>query len=135
MTKTYLALALLITVLAGNAYGEDEIYYCAGTGSTGFYFNPIEKKYNPAKFKTHRFKIKLNRAPKEIKIKGHEVSTLNGIYACGTAFLLSQFICNNVMYQFNFNELNGRFVLLMGFGYAFGDKDTISIEYGTCDKF
>ena len=24
MTKTYLALALLITVLAGNAYGEDE---------------------------------------------------------------------------------------------------------------
>ena len=36
MTKTYLALALLITVLAGNAYGEDEVYYCAMTDSNGF---------------------------------------------------------------------------------------------------
>ena len=38
MKKTYLALALLITgfLLAGNAYGEDEVYYCAMTDSNGF---------------------------------------------------------------------------------------------------
>ena len=30
-TKTYLALALLVTVLASNAYGDDEVYYCAQT--------------------------------------------------------------------------------------------------------
>ena len=43
--KTYLALALLITVLAGNAYGEDEVYYCAETDSNGFSFDEKLKKY------------------------------------------------------------------------------------------
>ena len=32
MKKTYLALALITGLLvAGNAYGEDEVYYCAMT--------------------------------------------------------------------------------------------------------
>ena len=52
MKKTYLALALLITsfLVAGNAYGEDEVYYCAdivGAGFTGavlhFAFPYLEK--------------------------------------------------------------------------------------------
>jgi hypothetical protein len=37
MTETYLALALLVTVLAGNAYGDHEIYYCVETDKNGFF--------------------------------------------------------------------------------------------------
>ena len=41
MTK-YLAIAFLITgFLVGDAYGEDEIYYCADTDSNGFEFDKI----------------------------------------------------------------------------------------------
>ena len=37
MKKTYLALASITGLLvAGNAYGEDEVYYCAMTDSNGF---------------------------------------------------------------------------------------------------
>ena len=37
MTKTYLAIAFLITgFLAGDAYGEeDEVFYCAGIAGAG----------------------------------------------------------------------------------------------------
>ncbi len=48
-------------------------------------------------------------------------------------------ICKTVLSKphqpLNFNSDNGRFVLAMGFGYVAGDVDTISIAYGTCDKF
>ena len=47
MTKTYLALALLITVLAGNAYGdEEEVFYCAGfTGAVLHFAFPYLEKH------------------------------------------------------------------------------------------
>ena len=36
MTKTYLAIAFLITgFLVGDAYGEEEVYYCAVTDALG----------------------------------------------------------------------------------------------------
>ena len=62
--KTYLALALLITVLAGNAYGDDEVYYCAETDGNGFYFNEKLKKYARTGFTTDKFKIKFDRTAK-----------------------------------------------------------------------
>ena len=69
--KTYLALALLITVLAGNAYGDDEIYYCAGTDNNGFYFDETLKKYARTGFNTRKFKIKFDRTAKTVEIKGY----------------------------------------------------------------
>ena len=39
MTK-YLAIAFLITgFLVGDAYGEEEVYYCAETASVGFNYD------------------------------------------------------------------------------------------------
>ena len=48
--KTYLALALLVTVLTVNAYGDDEIYYCAETERNGFNSDNKFKKYKNAIF-------------------------------------------------------------------------------------
>ena len=54
--KTYLALALLVTFLAGNAYGEDEVYYCAEIGNNGFMFDNNLEKYKPQLFTEYKFK-------------------------------------------------------------------------------
>jgi hypothetical protein len=46
MTK-YLAIAILVTgFLVGDAYGEDEAYYCSDTGSSGFYFDEKSGLYS-----------------------------------------------------------------------------------------
>jgi hypothetical protein len=66
--KTYLALALLVTVLEGNAYVDDEIYYCAETDSTGFYFDEKLKKYSRSRFNTNKFKIKFDSTAKWLQL-------------------------------------------------------------------
>ena len=69
MTKTYLALALLITVLAGNAYGEDEVYYCAEIDKNGFAYDEKSGSYVSTRFTTEKFKIKLDRALNTIEMR------------------------------------------------------------------
>ena len=72
MTKTYLALALLITVLAGNAYGEDEVYYCADIDSNGFKINKEHGSYKPQLFEMKKFKMKLNRTANSVEVAHDE---------------------------------------------------------------
>jgi hypothetical protein len=138
MTKTYLALALLITVLAGNAYGDDEIYYCADTDGNGFWFDETLKKYKPQLFNMDKFKLRFDSTAKTVEIKGHPLITKNGIYPCTAPYqgispeLLS---CTRNLYHFNFNSDNGRFVLAMISGHVVGDGDSFFVSYGKCDKF
>ena len=136
--KTYLALALLITVLAGNAYGDDEIYYCAETDSNGFLLDENLKKYKRSGFSSDKFKIKFDRTAKTIEIKGHPLITANGIYPCKVPFSSGHpelFSCSAFFYHFNFNSDNGRFVLGILAGYVIGDNDSIIVSHGKCDKF
>ena len=135
--KTYLALALLITVLAGNAYGDDEIYYCAETDSNGFLLDENLKKYKRSGFSSDKFKIKFDRTAKTIEIKGHPLSTLNQTYACILPFSIRPELlsCTYDFYHFTFNSNNGRFASALLFGYVGGDGDVISVSYGKCDKF
>ena len=89
--KTYLALALLITVLAGNAYGEDEIYYCADNGSAGFNFNKNAGSYQMERggIVLSKFKIKLDLANKRIVMATDDRGKV-------------QFTCKNPVYFLNF---------------------------------
>ena len=137
MTKTYLALALLVTVLAGNAYGEGEVYYCAETEDNGFGFDENLKKYKRSGFNVQKFKIKFDRTAKTVEIKGHPASSANRTYPCKVPWSAypAELSCVQHMYHFNFNSDNGRFVLGMLYGYVAGDQDTISVSYGTCDRF
>ena len=89
MTRTFLALALLITILVGNAYGEDEVFYCAETNSNGFKFDKELKKYKPQLFFANKFKIKLDRTAKTIEMKGYPVETTNGTFTCSSPFTLT----------------------------------------------
>ena len=137
MTK-YLSIAILLTgFLAGNAYGDDDIYYCAETDANGFKSDNELKKYKPQLFTMKKFKIKFDRTAKTIEIKGHPFDTDNGTYPCTAPFvhLPEKLSCLADFYHFSFNSDNGRFVFAKLFGYVGGDGDSIAVSYGKCDKF
>ena len=134
------ALALLITgFLVGDAYGEDEVYYCSEIASNGF--DPDEKSgsYKSTRFTAEKFKMKLDRTAKKIEIKGYDPEAVNATYTCTSPSAIINkpewLSCVKNLYHFNFNSNNGRFVLALGFGYVAGDGDTFSVSYGKCDKF
>jgi hypothetical protein len=59
MTKTYLAIALLITgFLVGDAYGDEDVYYCSTTASVGFSPDMTNDLYKENRFTLERFKMK-----------------------------------------------------------------------------
>ena len=133
MNKTYIALAFLITgfLLAGDAYGEDEVYYCAEIDLNGFQYDN-RGSYRPSPIIPLKFKLKLDRASNRIKIArpGHTENHHCRAQSAGTIF-----ICSEHFNHFNLNTDNGRFIHTSSFGYVFMDGDTIAISYGTCDKF
>ena len=65
MKKTYLVLAFLITsfLLAGDAYGEDQVYYCVEIDRNGFSYDKKNETYLRRGFKESKFKVKLYRTP------------------------------------------------------------------------
>jgi len=141
MTKTYLALALLITVLVGNAYGEDDVYYCTVTKSGGFYPDKGTGEYEHTKFTPEKkFKLKyqiFTARTRGLEIKGNPY--LEGHYVCEYYLnSMHKMICTGGfggLHMFFFNDKNMRFQLSSGVGYVFNDKDTVSINIGKCDKF
>jgi hypothetical protein len=135
MKKTYLALALLITgfLLAGNAYGEDEVYYCVETDSNGFIYDEKSGSYQRSGFVGDKFKIKPDIASNRIELapeKGNKE-----IYTCTAPYDPRWMSCTSKHYHFNFNTENGRFVNFRGLGYMALDGDSITVAYGKCDKF
>ena len=158
MTKTYLALALLITVLAGNAYGEDEVYYCAEIDKNGFAYDEKSGSYVSTRFTTEKFKIKLDRALNTIEMRpdyfsqtfrgedGKVATLIPPKFTCAPLYvgipeLLS---CAEISGSRNIqlNTKSGRFVLSSNSGYfqeasvdIGGGHLSLSVSYGTCDKF
>ena len=137
MTKTYLALALLITVLAGNAYGESEVYYCSEIAANGFQYDNKGDWYLPTPFTAKRFKIKMDRVLNTVELALHDGNRIK--FTCG----IIKFEPNEMIVQcmgqgleaFTYNPANGRFSLSYGGGYIKSTKGSLAISYGTCDKF
>ena len=133
MTK-YLAIAFLITgFLVGDAYGDEEVYYCAETMTNGFAYNKKIKKYQPARIVTSKFKIKLDKAANRLELA--KENNKKDIFNCTTPANPKVVQCHHFFDSFNFNINTGRFVSAYTFGYVYGDHDQNSVSYGTCDKF
>jgi hypothetical protein len=49
--------------MAGNAYGEDEVYYCVEIDRNGFSYDKKNETYLRRSFKESKFKVKLYRTP------------------------------------------------------------------------
>ena len=134
------ALAVLIFgfLMAGNAYGEDEVYHCAETANIGFNYIKERDSYQSTKFIHQIFKIEINRAQNRIlliwPIKLHRQRES---FICKTIIRPELYLCARWTneYHFNFNTKNGRFVYSRNNGYVAGDGDSIAISYGKCDKF
>jgi hypothetical protein len=139
MKKTYLALALLITglLLVGNAYGEDDIYYCADIDKNGFLFDEKSGSYKPSLFKQQKFKLKLNMDSNSVEIKGHPTASMNLKYICNVPYSVEPDLlsCSFRVSQIIIDFSSGRFVSSFMSGYINGDGDSLNVSYGKCDKF
>lgn len=136
----YLALLCLIAgfLVMDDSYGKEEVYYCAEVDDNGFNYNAESGRYEPTRFFTDKFKMKLDTDSNRIDLAfddSKESYTCTILYPYAQPEVMS---CNEVPsggYGFNFNTINGRFVYSTGYGYVSGDGDSISISYGKCDKF
>ena len=143
MIKKFLALALLVTgfLVVGDAYGEDEIYYCADTGSGGFAYDEKRGSYERGFNQEDRFKMKLDRASgtMELAINGlppdAPIELTRPKYNCRYLHgFPEQLFCQVGFSHFDFNIENGKFVRSDSTSIKF-HRFGIYISYGTCDKF
>ena len=131
MTKTYLAIAFLITgFLVGDAYGEAiEVYYCAETAAAGFSYDIKKGLFKPTIATGQKFKMKLDRdnlktlelvdenRPVELLDVVRNIYTCHSPYSGGVGVLTDLLSCFNGTSHFNFNTANGKFTRMEGFGY------------------
>ena len=136
----YLGFALL--VLSGYVMAE-EVYYCSDNhrGATGF--KQKDGQYNQTNFYEDKFKMKL-QDDGNIAIANPDRPSGRDLYLCSTPYKgYTTEMPNNKScvheyhngWSFNFNQDNGRYILFKGYGYVFGDGDSVSTHIGTCTKF
>ena len=122
--------------MAGNAYGEDEVYYCFEIDKNGFEYNKKRGSYERAGYKAKRFKMKLDMDSKRIEMAYDDS---RDIYTCTSSYAILNkpelLSCRSNLYYFSFNTNNGRFVFSKGHGYVASGDDSVNISYGKCDKF
>ena len=140
MKKTYLALVFLITgfLLVGDAYGEDEVYYCVEIDRNGFSYDKKNETYLRRSFKESKFKVKLYRTSNQIEMSHDDFGKLN--FNCRIPFFgeLNTLACHpagGYLVNFNLDIATGRFTLSHSGGYVTGDGGSLSVSYGKCDKF
>jgi hypothetical protein len=142
-------LGFVLLVLSGYVMAE-EVYYCSDNtkGVNGFSKNKQTGQYEQTKFIEEKFKMKL-QDDGAIAI---ENSGGMETYFCQPPFPLTLFkttvsldptlssskTCLELASKtsmLNFNHNNGRYILFDGYGYVFGDGDTVTTRIGTCTKF
>ena len=142
ISKSFSYLALLITVLAGNAYGASEAYYCSDTGSSGFGdYDKNSGLYSNKLNGLDRYKMNLdkdagfiqlfvNSLPPEAPIEMRKPK-----FYCRYHPDIPQILyCQSGFRHFDFNTENGRYVTSNSESIQFYGWP-MSLTYGTCEKF
>jgi len=128
-------LGFVLLVLSSYVMAE-EVYYCSDNtrGSTGF--KKKDGQYKQTNFYEDKFKMKLQDDGDIVII---EDDGYKNLYLC--SILGGNNERKSCVHQynngslFNFNQDNGRYIWFSGFGYVFGDGDSVLIHIGTCTKF
>jgi hypothetical protein len=137
----YLGIVLLF--LSSYVMAE-EVYYCSDNtrGVTGF--SKKDGQYKQTNFYAEKFKMKLQD---DGNIAIHEDGDKYSFtYLCSTPFQggpgnlkhKNNKSCVHEYHNgkhFNFNQDNGKYVLVYGSGYVFYDSDDVITHIGTCTKF
>ena len=122
--------------MAGNAYGEDEVYYCAETEKTGFQYNEKMGSYGQRKFHEIKFKMKIDISS-NTWVLVHENRDREE-YICSFPYSKKHDLmsCTSKVYHFHYNFKKGRFAYFQGYVYVGNfDNDSLTVSYGKCDKF
>ena len=124
--------------MAGNAYGEDEVYYCSDIDSNGFKINKEHGSYKPQLFEMKKFKMKLNRTANSVEL-AHDEGERRKFACTSLRFKSDEKVVHcqgNHLNTFIYNSSNKRYSLSWSQGYVLSDNPaSLSISYGTCDKF
>ena len=132
-------LGFVLLVLSGYVMAE-EVYYCSDNDANGFWKNKETGQYERSGFHEDKFKMKLQDDGNIAISDGGDT----GLYLCSTpgnghsTKMLNNKSCVHEYHNgvhFNFNLDNGRYIWFKGYGYVFGDSDSVSTHIGTCTKF
>ena len=134
-------LGFVLLVLSGYVMAE-EVYYCSDSVDRVGYSQKENGNYDTAYFRPTKFKMKL-QDDGNIAIANPNLTSGRNLYFCSTPYegglnMVKSKSCvdeNHDGSYFNFNADNGRYILFNGFGYVFGNSDTVITNIGTCTKF
>ena len=128
-------LTFFVLLFSSSVVAYEEMYYCSDIDSGGF--NNEGKGYELILITLKNFKIKIDLSEKtidslDLKMSKGKVSeakcqsTSNGQYLS----------CNNALGRlFTINTRTLRYTFASTYGHISGDKDSIWVAYGTCEKF
>jgi hypothetical protein len=127
-----LALAVLIVLfLVGDAYGEDEVYYCVENGRSEISYDKKIGVYTQIHPKPQKFKLRYKSKSKSLELLNSDNSKLY-LSQCKIFGVIKyeSIECNYNGGKFTLNFQDGRFI---NFDHSF--SRSLGVQYGKCDKF
>ena len=122
------AVCLLSVFWCLQTAAQADVYYCAELDSNGFKLK--SGAYEKQGFKVDRFKARIDFDRKSFFSNDLQLNDEQ----CERLFSIGM-SCHDSGYTIHLNKENLRFTLSQAYGFVGGDQDTISIGYGTCEKF
>lgn len=122
--------ALGLCLVNGIAQAQEGVLFCTIDQDNGYH--KVNGTYVQSNFKLSRFTLKIEDNLMRVSINGE-----TELYDCKPAYgRANQLACSNSTgNHMNYNTSNGHFLRLEGFGYVFGDNDSVSTSIGTCGAF
>ena len=124
-------LTLFVLLFSSSVLSKDQILFCSQDKNTGFKDEDNTDNYKQTEFIENRFKLKIN-------FQNETFSSNDLNMEDATCVNYGQFMqCIDLGYSIAINKKSLNFILSKGFGNLAdeGTNDTISISYGTCEKF
>ena len=126
-----LVLTLFVLLISPSVLSKDEILFCSQDLNTGFKDIDNTGNYKQTDFIEKKFKAKINF--------NNEIFSSNDLKMSDTTCVdYGPFMqCIDLGYSISINKKLYNFILSKGFGHLGSDGvyDTITISYGTCEKF
>ena len=124
-------LILLIISFSLNAYSSySGVYYCSDEKATGF--SPKDS-FETGLFKQEKFKVKIDYENQ--RVSSSEVYLGTGMKECKVNQYSSILCISKFGPSFSFNPVSRYFVMSKHFSNDKKPEDSISVSYGTCEKF
>ena len=120
-------LILFVLFFSFPLIAKEEILYCTDTDHVGFH--PEDKYSKVTEFIKARHTIKIDFQNKSLELESYPY------WNCDIPSPGEQMHCTLDGYSFFIDIETHKFTYAKGFGYVASNNDSVSIAYGTCEKF